>query len=118
MPRRRLLGPGQIHLDVLRPCAATGALVSDLSFQDRCDASFTKSDTDDFIPTKPDLYLFLTPSKYEVVDRTAVWTTYLINTGNGDAVNALITNTLGAGLAYSSSVVTDATGSSYAAQRR
>ncbi|MBK8798711.1 MAG: DUF11 domain-containing protein [Anaerolineales bacterium] len=101
---------GQIHLDVLRPCAATGALVSDLSFQDRCDASFTKSDTDDFIPTKPDLYLFLTPSKYEVVDRTAVWTTYLINTGNGDAVNALITNTLGAGLAYSSSVVTDATG--------
>ncbi|MBE2236684.1 MAG: DUF11 domain-containing protein, partial [Caldilineaceae bacterium] len=101
---------GQIHLNVLRPCAATGALTSNLSFQDRCDATFTKADSDDFVPTTPNLSLFLTPSKYEVVDRTAVWTTYLINTGNGDAVNALITNTLGAGLAYSSSVVTGAAG--------
>ncbi|MCB0050134.1 MAG: DUF11 domain-containing protein, partial [Caldilinea sp.] len=101
---------GQIHLDVLRPCAATGTLVSNLSFQDRCDATFTKSDSDEFTATSPNLYLFLTPDQYEITDRTAVWSVYLINTGDGDAVNALITNTIGTGLAYSSSVVTGASG--------
>ena len=101
---------GTIDVDVLRPCAATGDLVGNVSFLDRCDAPFTKNAVHSFTATAPDLYLFLTPDKYEIVDKTAVWTAYLINTGNGDAVNALITNTLGSGLAFSYSVVSGATG--------
>ncbi|MFN3334030.1 MAG: DUF11 domain-containing protein, partial [Caldilinea sp.] len=101
---------GSIDVMVLRPCAATGSLVAQASFQDRCDATHPVSATNSFIATKPDLYLFLTPAQYEIIDKTAVWTVYVINTGDGDAVNALITNTLGSGLAFNRSVISGASG--------
>ncbi|MCS6825189.1 MAG: DUF1080 domain-containing protein, partial [Caldilinea sp.] len=101
---------GSIYVEVLRPCAATGPLTAQTSFQDRCEASHSASAANNFVPTQPNLYLFLTPAQYEIVDKTAVWTVYVINTGDGDAVNALITNTLGSGLAFSRSVVTGPTG--------
>lgn len=101
---------GSINVQVLRPCAATGNLTAQTSFQDRCDATHPASAVNSYTPTKPELYLFLTPAQYEVVDKTAVWTVYVINTGDGDAVNALITNTLGAGLAFSRSVISGPTG--------
>ncbi|HHY55738.1 MAG TPA: DUF11 domain-containing protein, partial [Chloroflexi bacterium] len=101
---------GYIHLDVLRPCSASGALYANLSFEDRCAATFTASDDDPFVKTSPVLYMFLTPARYEVIDKSAVWTVYLMNTGDGDAVNAMITNTLGPGLRFNRSVVTNATG--------
>ncbi|MCL4829581.1 MAG: DUF11 domain-containing protein, partial [Caldilinea sp.] len=101
---------GSIYVEVLRPCAATGPLTAQTSFQDRCEAPHSASAANSFVPTKPNLYLFLTPAQYEIVDKTAVWTVYVINTGDGDAVNALITNTLGSGLAFSRSVVTGPSG--------
>jgi len=101
---------GAINLDVLRPCGGAGALTNALSFQDRCDASFTKSGSNSFTPTAPQLSLFVTPDEYEVVENRAQWRIYVTNIGDGDAVNALITNTLAAGLTFSYSVVSGATG--------
>ncbi|MDM8528815.1 SdrD B-like domain-containing protein, partial [Anaerolineales bacterium HSG24] len=89
-----ITGTGSVWFNVDIDCNDNANFTADISYQTRCDTTYTDQATLNPSYNQPELVLFVTPVKYTVREDEVVWKFYIANSGSSTATDVLITNTI------------------------
>jgi len=99
-------GPGAIAIPLFRPCGVNRSLQAGVQYQDQCNTTRLTGGSGGLQTLYGDVTLKVSPTSYQVPDKTAEYIFYVSNNGDTSAVDLVVTNTLPFGYMFDRFTVT------------